>query len=126
MTATEDPRGRARQVAVLATVAAAAAAVGYRLVRPVFSRWPSFRRRRDRSEPQIERVTLDGFQQLRPGMEEADLIQLLGAPTTEANRSQTPLAVTRTLIWRSRDGQAMVHVVVQNGQVVGKAERGLQ
>jgi hypothetical protein len=126
MTATEEPRGRARQVAVLATVAAAAAAVGYRLVRPVFSRWPSFRRRRDRSEPHIERVTLDGFQQLRPGMEEADLIQLLGPPTTEANRSQTPLAVTRTLIWRSRDGQAMVHVVVQNGQVVGKAEHGLQ
>ena len=125
MTISEHPRGRARQVAVLATVAAAAAAVGYRLVRPVFSRLPSLRRR-GRSEPEIERVTLDRFQRLRPGMEEAALLELLGPPTTEANRSQTPLAITRTLIWRSRDGQGMVHVVVQNGQVVGKAERGLQ
>ena len=126
MTTSEDPRGRARQVAVLATVAAAAAAVGYRIVRPVFSRLPSLRRRRGQSELPIERVTLDRFQRLRPGMEEADLLELMGPPTAEANRSQTPIAVTRTLIWRSRDGHGMVHVVVQNGQVVGKAERGLQ
>ncbi len=114
----------ARRYALGATVATGAAALVYRLGRPLISRIGARFARRGRGATAARDLSAAIFEQLHQGMSAAALVRVLGPHYREVNRSEMPGAQTRTLVWATADGR-VVHAVLQNDRLVAKVQRGL-